>query len=184
MKKSSIILVLFVVATAGSAAVDVQKASDFPSAITSLAIAPIPCSGEVNCVKIEKHLNKAVSKHFPAKVVGTDQVKQTLFDMAVTQPSKESAIEAAKKLGCDAVMLPALLGSEAKDHWNSWNDPDTDQLHQYDAKSVLSSVQVLIFGVDGRLLMNGQATGESYLQTDPTQFAETQIDKIMRKALK
>ena len=116
-------------------------------------------------------------------MVGTDQVKQTLFDMSVTQPTRETVIEAAKKLGCDAVMLPALLGSEAKDHWNSWNDPDTDQLHQYDAKSVLSSVQVLIFDLEGNLLLNGQASGESYLQTDPTLFAENQIDKIMRKAL-
>ena len=87
------------------------------------------------------------------------------------------------KIGCDAVMLPALLGSEAKDHWGSWNDPDTDQLHQYDSKSVLSSVQVLILDLEGNLLMNGQASGESYLQTDQTLFAETQIDKIMRKAL-
>lgn len=183
MKNLSIIIVLFIVATAAFAAVDVQKASGFPSAVSSLAIAPLPCSGEVNCVKIEKHLNKSVSKHFPAKVVGTDQVKQVLFDMSVTQPNREAVIEAARKLGCDAVMLPALLGSEAKDHWNSWNDPDTDQLHQYDAKSVLSSVQVLILGVNGKLLMNGQASGESYLQTDPTLFAETQIDKILRKAL-
>lgn len=30
------------------------------------------------------------------------------------------------------------------------------QLHQYDAKSVLSSVQVLIIDLDGRLLMIGQ----------------------------
>ena len=183
MKSFSCGLALFSLAAAGFAAVDVQKASGFPSGISSLAIAPVPCSGKVNCVKIEKHLNKSVTKHFPAKVVGSDQVKQALFDMGVTQPTRESVIEVAKTLGCDAVMLPSLLGSEAKDHWSSWNDPDTDQLHQYDSKSVLSSVQVLVLGVDGKLLMNGQASGESYLQTDPTLFAENQIDKILRKAL-
>jgi len=181
-----LLLLLFTVlltTTVSFAAVDVQKASNFPSSITSLAIAPLPCSGKVNCVKIEKHLNKSVAKHFPAKVVGSDQVKQTLFEMSVTQPTRDSVIKAARRLGCDAVMLPALLGSEAKDHWGSWNDPDTDQLHQYDSKSVLSSVQVLILDLEGNLLMNGQASGESYLQTDQTLFAETQIDKIMRKAL-
>lgn len=34
------------------------------------------------------------------------------------------------------------------------------------------------------LLMKGQASGESYLQTDPTYFAESQFDKILRKATK
>lgn len=183
MKRVPILSVVFLIAAASFAAVDVQKASNFPSAISNMAIAPLPCSGNVNCVKIEKHLNKSVAKHFPAKVVGTDRVKQTLFEMSVTQPTRESVIEAARKLGCDAVMLPALLGSDAKDHWSSWNDTDTGQLHQYDSKSVLSSVQVLIFDLDGNLLMNGQASGESYLQTDQTLFAETQIDKILRKAL-
>ena len=182
-----LLLLLFTVlltTTVSFAAVDVQKASNFPSAISKMAIAPLPCSGSVNCVKIEKHLNKSVSKHFPATVVGSDRVKQALFEMNVTEPNKEALIKAARELGCDAVMLPALLGSEAKDHWGSWNDPDTDQLHQYDSKSVLSSVQVLIFDLDGKLLMNGQASGESYLQTDQTLFAETQIDKILSKALK
>ena len=183
MKHLLVVFGLVLVAVASFAAVDVQKASNFPSAISKLAIAPLPCSGGVNCVKIEKHLNKSVSKHFPATVVGSDQVKQALFEMNVTQPNKEAVIKAAKQLGCDAVMLPTLLGSEAKDHWGSWNDPDTDQLHQYDAQSVLSSVQVLIFDLEGKLLMNGQASGESYLQTDPTLFAETQIDKILKKAL-
>lgn len=183
MKHLLVVFGLVLVAVASFAAVDVQKASDFPSSITSMAIAPLPCHGKVNCVKIEKHLNKSVAKHFPARIVGSDQVKQALFDMGVTQPTRDSVIEAARKLGCNAVMLPALLGSEAKDHWSSWNDPDTDQLHQYDSKSVLSSVQVLIFDLEGKLLMNGQASGESYLQTDPTLFAETQIDKILKKAL-
>lgn len=184
MRNLLVISALVLVASASFAAVDVQKASNFPSAISKMAIAPLPCSGSVNCVKIEKHLNKSVSKHFPATVVGSDRVKQALFEMNVTEPNKEALIKAARELGCDAVMLPALLGSEAKDHWGSWNDPDTDQLHQYDSKSVLSSVQVLIFDLDGKLLMNGQASGESYLQTDQTLFAETQIDKILSKALK
>jgi hypothetical protein len=183
MKNLLVLSAVLLTATASFAAVDVQKTSNFPSSITSLAIAPLPCSSKVNCVKIEKHLNKSVSKHFPAKVLGTDQVKQALFDMSMAQPTRESVIEAAKRLGCDAVMLPSLLGSEARDHWSSWNDPDTDHLHQYDSKSILSSVQVLILDLDGNLLMNGQASGESYLQTDQTLFAETQIDKILRKAL-
>ena len=183
MKNTLITFALVLIASVSFAAVDVQKASNFPSAISKMAIAPLPCSGNVNCVKIEKHLNKSVSKHFPATVVGSDQVKQALFEMNVTQPNKEAVLKAARELGCDAVMLPALLGSEAKDHWGSWNDSDSGQLHQYDAKSVLSSVQVLIFDLDGKLLMNGQASGESYLQTDQTLFAETQIDKILRKAL-
>ena len=171
-------------ATAAFAAVDVQKSTDFPSAITSLAIAPLPCGEGVNCVKIEQHLNKSVTKQFPATVVGSDRVKQALFDMSVDEPNREAVLEAAKKLGCDAVMLPSILGSERKDHWNVWTEYDTGKVHESEADSVMSSVQVLILGVDGKLLMKGEATGESYLQTDPTYFAESQIDKILRKALK
>ena len=183
MKKLVFVLGSMLLATPGFAAVDVQKSADFPAAIKSLAIAPLPCSEGVNCVKIEKHLNTSVAKHFPAKVVGTDTVKQALFDMSVVEPNKEAVLEAAKKLGCDAVMLPSILGSERKDHWNVWTEYDTGKVHQSEADSVMSSVQVLILGLDGKLLMKGEATGESYLQTDPTLFAENQIDKILRKAL-
>ena len=182
-----LLLLLFTVlltTTVSFAAVDVQKASGFPSSITSLAIAPLPCAGKVNCVKIEKHLNKSVAKHFPAKVVGSDQVKQTLFDMSVTQPTRDSVIKAARRLGCDAVMLPALLGSEAKDHWNAWTDYKTGQTYTSDSHSVTSSVRILIIAPDGKLLMKGQASGDSYLQTDPTYFAESQFDKILHKATK
>lgn len=184
MKKLVFGLAVMLLATAALAAVDVQKSADFPSAIKSLAIAPLPCGEGVNCVKIEKHLNKLVAKQFSATVVGSDRVKQALFDMSVVEPNKEAVLEAAKNLGCDAVMLPSILGSERKDHWNVWTEYDTGKVHQSEADSVLSSVEVLIIGVDGKLLMKGQATGESYLQTDPTLFAETQIDKILRKALK
>ena len=34
------------------------------------------------------------------------------------------------------------------------------------------------------MLLKGQASGESYLQTDQTYFAEYQFDKILRKATK
>ena len=43
---------------------------------------------------------------------------------------------------------------------------------------------MIIIDLDGKLLMKGQASGESSLQTDQTYFAESQIDKILRKALK
>jgi len=183
MKKLSVTVVSFLMVSASFAAVDVQKSGDFPSAISSLAIAPLPCSEGVNCVRIEKHLNKSVAKHFPASVVGSDRVKQVLFEMSVVEPTKEAVMEAARRLGCDAVLLPSLLGSERKDHWNVWTDYDTGQVHQTESDSVMSSVQVLIISVHGDLLMKGEATGESYLQTDPTLFAESQIDKILRKAL-
>lgn len=71
------------------AAVDVQEANEFPSAIKSLAIAPLPCSQEVNCVKIKKYLDKSVARIFPAAVVGADQFKQELFELSVMEPDKE-----------------------------------------------------------------------------------------------
>jgi hypothetical protein len=36
---------------------------------------------------------------------------------------------------------------------------------------------------EGKLLMKGQTVGESYLQTEQICFAESQFDKIFRKAL-
>mgnify|MGYP001550023843 CR=1 FL=1 len=122
------------IATAGFGAVDVQKSADFPASIKTMAIAPLPCSEGVNCVKVEKHLNKIVPKLFPnARIVGSDSVKQMLFDRSVTEPSKETVLKAAKELGCDAVLLPAVLGSDRKDHWNAWTDWDTGQVHASDA---------------------------------------------------
>ena len=183
MKKLVMTLVSVLMASASFAAVDIQKSSDFPAAIGKLAIAPLPCSEDVNCVRVEKHLNKSVSKHFPATVVGSDRVKQALFDMSVVEHTRETVIDAARQLGCDAVLFPSILGSERKDNWNVWTEYDTGKVHQSEADSVASSVLVIIMDLDGKLLMKGQATGESYLQTDQTLFAETQIDKILRKAL-
>jgi len=172
------------IATAGYGAVDVQKSADFPASVKRMAIAPLPCSEGVNCVKVEKHLNKIVPKLFShAQIVATDGVKQALFEKSITETSKESVLQIAKELGCDAVLLPAVLGSDRKDHWNAWTDYDTGQVHASDAASVQSSVQVIIMDVDGKLLMKGQAVGESYLQTEQTYFAESQFDKIFHKAL-
>jgi len=184
MKRISILLTLVLLSVAGHAAVDIQKSGDFPSSIKHLAIAPLPCSAEVNCKKVEKRLNKVVQKHFPqAQIVDTAGIKQALFDMSVVEPNKEAVIEAARKLGCDAVLLPAVLGSERTDHWNVWTEYDSGKVHSSDAASVTSSVRIIIMDLEGKLLMKGEATGESYLQTDPTYFAESQFDKILRKAL-
>lgn len=170
-------------ATAGLAAVDVQKASAFPSSIESLAVAPLNCTEDVNCVKVEKHLDKSVAKRFPARVVGSKEVKQALFEASAIEPTKEALIEAARSLGCDAVMLPTILGSERKGHHNAWTEYDTGKVHETAYDTVMSSVQVIIIDLEGKLLMKGVASGESALQTEQTSFAENQIDKILKKAL-
>ena len=172
------------IATASFGAVDVQKSANFPASIQRMAIAPLPCSEGVNCVKVEKHLNKIVPKLFPtATIVGTDGVKHAHFEKSITETTKESVLQIAKELGCDAVLLPAVLGSDRKDHWNAWTDYDTGQVHASDSASVQSSVLVIIMDMEGKLLMKGQAVGESYLQTEQTYFAESQFDKIFHKAL-
>lgn len=182
--KRILLPVLVLVATASFAAVDVQKSAGFPGSITKLAIAPLPCVDGVNCVTVEKHLNKLVPKLFSnAQVVGSDRVKQVLFENSVTETSKEAVLEIARDLGCDAVLLPSVHGSERKDHWNVWTEWDTGKTHSSDAASVQSSVEIIIMDLEGKLLMRGHAVGESYLQTEPTYFAESQFDKILRKAL-
>ena len=185
MKHARIVLALVLGSAAGHAAVEVQKTSGFPSSIKHLAVAPLPCVEEVNCQKVEKRLNKDVHSHFPQMTItDTAGVKQALFDMSVVEPTKESVIEAARKLGCDAVLFPAVLGSDREDHWNVWTEWDTGKVHATAAASVTSSVRILIMDLEGNLLMKGEATGESYLQTEPTYFAENQFEKILRKALK
>jgi len=185
MKRMTMIALLLLVAAGGHAAVEVHTATDFPGAIRKIAVAPLPCHEEVNCQKIEKALNKSVQKVFHgATVVTTEQINQALFDRSIVEVTKESVIEVAKELGCDAILLPAVVGSDAKDHWNAWTDYKTGQTHTSDAHSVASTVQILIIKPDGKLLMKGQASGESYLQTNPTYFAESQFDKILRKATK
>ena len=61
MKRLLVVLAFLLIASASFAVVDVQKASNFPSAISNMAIAPLPCSGNVNCVKIDKILRKALN---------------------------------------------------------------------------------------------------------------------------
>ena len=183
--RAAVFLGLVAVASASFSAVDVQKTEGFPETITRMAIAPLPCTEGVNCVKIEKHLNKLVPKLFSnAQVVGSDQVKQALFENSVTEMSKEAVLEIARALGCNAVLLPSVHGSERNDHWNVWTEWDTGKTHASDAASVQGSVEIIIMDLEGKLLMRGQAVGESYLQTEPTYFAESQFDKILRKALK
>ena len=185
MKRMIIFVLVMLVAAAGHAAVEVHSAADFPAAIQKIAVAPLPCQEEVNCQKIEKALNKSVQKYFRGvTVVTTEQINQALFDRSIVEATKEAVIEVAKELGCDAILLPAVVSSEAKDHWNAWTDYETGESHMSDAHSVASTAQILIIKPDGKLLMKGQASGDSYLQTDPTYFAESQFDKILRKATK
>lgn len=185
MKRILVFAMLLLVAGTIYAAVEVHTASGFPGTIKKIAVAPLPCNEEVNCQKIEKALNKSVKRHFPGvTVVTTVQINQALFDHSIVEVTKESVIKVAKELGCDAILFPAIVGSEAKDHWNAWTDYSTGNTHMSDSHSVASTVQILIIKPDGSLLMKGQASGESYLQTEPTYFAESQFDKILRKATK
>lgn len=101
----------------------------------------------------------------------------------MTEASKDAVLEVARDLGCDAVLLPAVLGSDRKDHWTVWTEWDSGQAHASDSASVQSSVQIIIMDLEGKLLLKGEAVGESYLQTEPTYFAENQFDRILRKAL-
>jgi hypothetical protein len=185
MKRMAITALLLFAAAGGHAAVEVHMATGFPNTIKKIAVAPLPCHEEVNCQKIEKALNKSVQNHFrSAAVVTTEQINQALFDRSIVEVTKESVIEVAMELGCDAILLPTVVGSEAKDHWNAWTDYKTGEAYMSNVHSVASTVEILIIDPDGKLLMKGQASGDSYLQTDPTYFAESQFDKILRKATK
>ena len=126
-----------------------------------------------------------MKKKFPdVVVVTTEEINQALFDENIAEADKDSIIAVASKLGCDAILLPAVIGSDRKDHWNAWTDYKTGKNQVFDAASVASTVQILIITPDGKMLLKGQASGESYLQTDQTYFAEYQFDKILRKATK
>lgn len=185
MRRISLVFGLLLVSAAVHAAVDVQKSAGYPSSIKKLAIAPLPCSEGINCAKAEKHLNKSVQKYLSgATVLSTDAIKQALFEKSIVEPGKDDILAAARDLGCDAILLPAVLGSDRKDHWNVWTEYDTGKMHASDAASVQSSVQIIVMDLEGKLLMKGQAVGESYLQTEQTYFAENQFDKILRKSLK
>ena len=185
LKRALMTSMLVVVATTGHAAVEVHTAENFPGAITKIAVAPLPCEEDVNCQKIEKALSKSVAKHFKGVVVvTTEQINQALFEKSVLETTKEAVIEVAKELGCDAILLPAVVDSEKKDHWSAWTDYKTGVASVSNANSVASTALILIVTPDEKLLLKGQASGESYLQTDPTYFAEYQFDKILRKALK
>jgi hypothetical protein len=185
MKKIWIPLLMIFVAFTAHSAVEVHTATDFPETIQKIAVAPIPCHEEVNCQKVEKALGKSVKKYFPnATVITTEDINQAFFDRSIVEVTKEAVIEVAKELGCDAILLPSVVGSEAKDHWNAWTDYETGQSYSSNVHSVASTVEVIIVAPDGKLLMKGQASGDSYLQTDPTYFAESQFDKILRKATK
>ena len=185
MKQMAITGLLLIAAVGGHAAVEVHMVTGFPKGIEKIAVAPLPCHEEVNCQKVEKALNKSVKKQFPGvTVITTEDIHQALFDRSIVEATKEAVIEVAKELGCDAILLPSVVGSEAKDHWNAWTDYETGQNYASNVHSVASTAEVLIVTPDGKLLMKGQASGESYLQTDPTYFAESQFDKILRKATK
>jgi len=185
MKQLIVSAVLIFSATAVFAAVEIHTATDFPTQITKIAIAPIPCPADLACAKVEKALNKSVKKQFPGvAVITTEEINQALFDENIAEANKEAIIAVARKLGCDAILLPAVVGSNRKDHWNTWTDYKTGQNQVFDAASVASTVQILIITLDGKMLLKGQASGESYLQTDQTYFAEYQFDKILRKATK
>ena len=185
MSRSALSAIILMVASFGHAAVEVHATADFPGAIQKLAVAPLPCIEGVGCAKVEKALNKSVKKRLPGvTVVTTEQINQALFDHSIVEADKESVVAVARELGCDAILLPAILGSDRKDHWNTWTDYNTGESHVSDAASVASTVQILIITPDGTLLIKEQASGESYLQTDQTYFAESQFDKIMRKATK
>ena len=185
MKRILVTTLLLLVAATGQAAVEVHTATDFPGAIHKIAIAPVPCHEDVNCQKIEKALGKSAKRYLKGvTVVTAEEMNQALFDRSIVEATKESVIEVAKELGCDAILLPSVIGSEAKDHWNAWTDYKTGQTYTSNAHSVTSTVRILIITPDGKLLMKGQASGDSYLQTDPTYFAESQFDKILHKATK
>ena len=172
-------------ASSAYGAVSVHSSADFPHSIQRMAVAPMPCGSDLNCKKVEKHLNKSVQKYFSsARIIDTDGVEQALFDKGYVEPTKDHVMEVAKELGADSVLFPGLIGSERKDHWNVWTEYDSGKMHATDAESVQSAVQILIMKLDGGLLLKGEASGESYLQTDQTYFAENQFDKILRKALK
>ena len=185
MKNILVTTLLLLVAAVGHAAVEVHTAADFPGAIHKIAVAPVPCHEDVNCQKIEKALGKSAKKYLHGvTVVTAEQMNQALFDRSIVDVTKEAVIEVAKELGCDAILLPSVVGSKAKDHWNAWTDYRTGQTYTSDSHSVASTVRILIIDTDGKLLMKGQASGDSYLQTDPTYFAESQFDKILHKATK
>ncbi len=182
---ASAVGIALLVASTAYGAVNVHSSADFPSSIKRLAVAPMPCGGDLNCKKVEKHLNKSMRKYFSsAHIIDTDGVEQALFDKGYAEPTKDHVMEVARGLGADSVLFPGLIGSERKDHWSVWTDYEWGDVHVTDTESVQSAVQILIMKIDGGLLLKGEASGESYFQTDQTYFAENQFDKILHKALK
>ncbi len=160
-------LVLSLIAVSASAGLEVEKAPDYPDVITSLAVAPLDCTSDMACEKIEQALMADILTLLDPETVRIISPQEIRQEMAKTGAEPGSATESllaiARRLGCDAVLVARVRSAGGLEDSLATND-----------YGVGASNTIEILDAEGQVLMRGWAS----IPTHPWQQNTANFAKV------
>lgn len=160
-------VVLAMIAISVFAGLEVEKAPNYPEAITTLAVAPLDCEKDLACEKIEQALMGDILTLLApetVRIISPDEVRQEMAKTGAEPGSAtESLLAIAGRLGCDAVLVARVRSSGGLE--------DTLATDDY---GVGASNTIEILDAEGRVLMRGWAS----IPTHPWQQNTANFAKV------
>jgi len=166
------VVVLAMMAISVFAGLEVEKAPNYPEAITTLAVAPLDCKKDMACEKIEQALMGDILTLLEPRTVRVITHEEVRQEMAKTETEPGSATESilaiARRLGCDAVLVARVRSSGGLNDTLATND-----------YGVGVSNTIEIIDTEGRVLMHGWASIPTHpWQQNTANFAKVHFNAI------
>jgi hypothetical protein len=138
----------------------VQQVPDFKERVKVVALAPMSCPADLDCLWLEAKIAEHLGSYKLFKVIAAERVRQTLFELGVKSVDQIPPASLLEKLGADALILATVAGAGTKAKGAVGVFTGTSiVMAQEEVKH--GNVEVAFVGADGQILLQGVGTGTS-----------------------
>jgi len=139
--------------------VTARHGKDFRN-VRSVVLFPMNCPRGVDCRVLEERLVEDLVNVAGYRVFTPAELRQMAFDRAVDLSLPGSLAALIRSLDVDGIVVGGVPGVKPEDRW-LFSSPIGNQVIKPPADTPVDSATLTCFGLDGRMIFEGTASGSS-----------------------
>ena len=162
--------------------VTARRGKDFRN-VRSVVLFPMTCPRGVDCRVLEERLVEDLVNVAGYRVFTPAELRQLAFDRAVDLSLPGSLAALIRSLDVDGIVVGGVPGVKPEDRW-LFSSPIGNQVIKPPADTPVDSATLTCFGLDGRMIFEGTASGSSKrgLQVEQ-EIVARKFRSILKKAV-
>jgi hypothetical protein len=139
--------------------VSVRRGKEFGN-VRSVVLYPLNCPRGIDCRILEIRLAEDLAEVGHFRVLSPAELRQLAFDRAIDPYLPGSLAALIRSLDVDAVVVGGVPGVKPEDRW-TFTSPIGAKSIKPPADTPIDATTISCFGLDGRTIFEGTATGSS-----------------------